>query len=179
MRYVTMRGHENDIEQVSNCSHMRTVISKRVCTEAKLHCAYLESQAPGEGGLSKYNGQVSVPLFAAGCTGVHVPGPSIFHLNMINYWTVYQYRHNLKACLHGRRGPQIDEVSCGGAPHLSCKRDLMKMRYYMDWRVTHLSGLPHIPGVPPPPRKQALSSASLQICLVDYICQKLYQLVLQ
>ena len=54
MRYVTLRGHENHIEQVLNCSHVSTVISKRVCNEAKLRRAYLESQAPGEGGLSKY-----------------------------------------------------------------------------------------------------------------------------
>ena len=89
-----------------------------------------------------------MPLFAAGYTGVYVPSRTIFHVNMISYWTVYRYRHNLKACLHVGRGPQTDEVSCGAAPHPSCKRDLMKMRDYMDRLVTHLSGLPHIPGVP-------------------------------
>ena len=55
-------------------------------------------------------GEVSVPLFAAGCSGVYVPGRSIFDVNVISYWTVYWYRYNVKACLHGRRGPQIDEV---------------------------------------------------------------------
>ena len=29
----------------------------------------------------------------------------------------------LRACLGGARGPQIGEVTCGGTPHLSCKRD--------------------------------------------------------
>ena len=54
----------------------------------------------------------------------------------------------LTACLHGCGGPQINEVTCGGSPHLSCKRDQIKMRDYMDRRVTHQSGLPHLPGVP-------------------------------
>ena len=32
-------------------------------------------------------------------------------------------------------GPQI-EVTCGGSAHLSCSRDQIKMRNYMDRRVT-------------------------------------------
>ena len=41
-------------------------------------------------------------------------------------------------------------VTCGGSPHLSCKRDQIKMRDYMDRRVTS-------PALgPPPPCKQAL-----------------------
>ena len=37
----------------------------------------------------------------------------------------------------GGGGPQIGEVICGGPPHLqvSCKRDQIKMRDYMDKRV--------------------------------------------
>ena len=42
----------------------------------------------------------------------------------------------LKACLHGGGGPQLGEVTCGGSPHLSCKRDQVKMRDYMDRWVT-------------------------------------------
>ena len=53
-----------------------------------------------------------------------------------------------RACLHGGGGPQIGEVTCGGSPHLSCKRDQIKMRDYVDRRVTHQSGIPHLPGVP-------------------------------
>ena len=45
-------------------------------------------------------------------------------------------------------GPQIGEVTCGGSLLLSCKRDQIKMRDYEDRRVTHQSGLPHLPGVP-------------------------------
>ena len=55
---------------------------------------------------------------------------------------------SLRACLHGRGGPQMGEVLCGGSHHLSCKRDEIKMRDYVDRRVTHQSGLPHLPGVP-------------------------------
>ena len=32
-------------------------------------------------------------------------------------------RIQLKACLQGGGGPQVGEVTCGGSPHLSCKRD--------------------------------------------------------
>ena len=44
-------------------------------------------------------------------------------------------------------GPQIGEVTCDRSPYLSCKRDQIKMRDYMDRRVTHQSGLPHLPGI--------------------------------
>ena len=42
----------------------------------------------------------------------------------------------VRACLHGGGGPQVGEVKYGGSPHLSCKRDQIKMRDYMDKRVT-------------------------------------------
>ena len=54
----------------------------------------------------------------------------------------------LRACLHGGGGPQIGEVTCGGSPHLPCKRDQIKMRGYRTDGLPHLSGLPHLPGVP-------------------------------
>ena len=60
--------------------------------------------------------------------------------------------HNIvtlvRACLHGGKGTQVGEITCGGSPHLSCKHDWIKMRDYMDRRVTPLSGLFHLPGVP-------------------------------
>ena len=44
---------------------------------------------------------------------------------------------DLRACLHEGGGPHIGaEVTCGGSPHLSCKHDQIKMRDYMDTRVT-------------------------------------------
>ena len=42
----------------------------------------------------------------------------------------------LRAFLHGGGGPQVGEVSCGGSPHLSSKRDQIKKRDFMDRRVT-------------------------------------------
>ena len=42
----------------------------------------------------------------------------------------------LWACLHGGGGTQIGEVTWGGSPNLSCKRDQIKMGDYMDRRVT-------------------------------------------
>ena len=38
----------------------------------------------------------------------------------------------LRACLHGSGGPQVGEVKFGGSPHLSCERDQIKMRDYID-----------------------------------------------
>ena len=35
----------------------------------------------------------------------------------------------LRACLHGGGGPQIGEVTCGGSPHLSCKRDQIALMH--------------------------------------------------
>ena len=53
----------------------------------------------------------------------------------------------LRACLQGG-GAQIGGVTCGGSPHLSCKRDQIKIRDYVERRVTHQNGIPHLPGVP-------------------------------
>ena len=33
----------------------------------------------------------------------------------------------LRACLHEGGEPQVGEVTCGGLPHLTCKRDQIKM----------------------------------------------------
>ena len=63
----------------------------------------------------------------------------------------------LRACLHRGGGPQIGEVTGGGSPHLSCKRDQSTVKWDIIWTggLPHPSGLPHLPG-PPPPCKQAL-----------------------
>ena len=49
--------------------------------------------------------------------------------NSYNIRTAYLLSRygDLRACLHGGGGPQISEVTCGGSPHLSCKRDQIKM----------------------------------------------------
>ena len=54
----------------------------------------------------------------------------------------------------------MHEVTWGGSPHLSCKRDQIKMRDYMDRRVTPPKRVPSPNWGPPPPCKQALISLS-------------------
>ena len=66
----------------------------------------------------------------------------------------------LKACLHGGGGPQIGEVTFGGSPHLSCEHDRIKMRDYMDRRVTPPKRDTSPSWGPPPPCKQALKQNS-------------------
>ena len=61
------------------------------------------------------------------------------------------------ACLHGRGVPQICEVTCGGSTHLSCKRVQIKMRDYMDRRVTLSPRVTSPTRGPPLPCKQALN----------------------
>ena len=54
-------------------------------------------------------------------------------------------------------GPQKGVVTCGGSAYLSYKRDRMKMRDYVNRRLTHQSALPHLPGVPHLHVEQALT----------------------
>ena len=64
-----------------------------------------------------------------------------------------QNRQNtyFRACLHEGGGPQVGEVTWGGLPHLTCKRDHIKMREYMDRRVTPPKRFTSpIWGTPPP-----------------------------
>ena len=63
---------------------------------------------------------------------------------------------SLRACLHEGGGPQVGEVTCGGLPHLTCKRDHIKMRDCMDRRVTPPKRVTSPTWGLPPPCKQAL-----------------------
>lgn len=59
--------------------------------------------------------------------------------SLLRYFRSYRYMWMsfVRACLHGGGGLQIGEVSRGGSLHLlSCKRAQVKMRDYMDRRVT-------------------------------------------
>ena len=60
-----------------------------------------------------------------------------------------------RACLHGGGGPQVGEAKYGGSPHLSCKRDQIKMRDYMDKRFTPPKRVTSPTWGPPAPCKQA------------------------
>ena len=68
-------------------------------------------------------------------------------------WTVYK----------------VGEVICGGSPHLSCKRDQIKMRDYMDRWVTSPKRVTLPTWGLPPPCKQALTSGSLMMLQMDAI----------
>ena len=50
----------------------------------------------------------------------------------------------------------MDKVTRGGSPHLSCKRDQIKMSDYMDRRVTPPKRATSATWGPPPLCKQAL-----------------------
>ena len=67
-----------------------------------------------------------------------------------------QYWCQLRVCLHGGGGPQIGEVTCGGSPHLSCKRHEIKMRDSIERQVTPPKRVTSPSRGPPPPCKQAL-----------------------
>ena len=63
---------------------------------------------------------------------------------------------SLRACLHRGGGPQMGEVICGVSPHLSCKPDQIKMRHYMNRRVTPPERVTSPTWGPPTQSKQAL-----------------------
>ena len=63
-------------------------------------------------------------------------------------------------CLLVGGRPQVGEVTRGGSPHLSCKRDQIKMRDDMDGRVTPPKRVTSPTWGPPPLCKQALSPST-------------------
>ena len=76
-------------------------------------------------------------------------------------------RASLRACLHEDGGPQVGEVTCGGLPHLTCKCDYIKMRDYMDRRVTPPKWVTSPTWGPPPPYKQALRLQTVRILRIQ------------
>ena len=72
------------------------------------------------------------------------------------YVDYLQPAFSLRACLHRGGGPQIGDVTCGGSPHLTWKRDQLKMRDYMERRVTPPKRVTSPTWVPPAPCKQVL-----------------------
>ena len=69
---------------------------------------------------------------------------------------------HLRAYLHGGWACQIGEVTCCGSPHLLCKCDQIKMRDYMDKRVTPPKRVTSPTWGAPPPFKQALNPVKWQ-----------------
>ena len=64
---------------------------------------------------------------------------------------LFLWIYDLRACLHEGGVPQVGEVTCGGLPHLTCKRDHIKMRDCMDRRVTPPKRVTSPIWGPPPP----------------------------
>ena len=77
------------------------------------------------------------------------------HGQVVSKVTLTRSKTSLRACVREGGGPQEGEVTCGKLPHLTCKCDHIKMRDFMDRRVTSPTW------GPPPPSKQALSAKSL------------------
>ena len=77
-------------------------------------------------------------IFVSLCKGKDPIGRTLFlpswNLHKVELFSTFISQ--LRACLHEGGGPQVDEVTCGGLPHLTCKRDHIKMRDYMDRRAT-------------------------------------------
>ena len=105
----------------ATCENSSTRLEKRL-ENSKSVKWFIEKIAPQSGGILQ-----KFVCWGSRSTACEIPG---------------------RACLHGGGGPQIGEVTCGGSPCLSCKRDQIKMIDYMDRWVTHQSRLPHLPGVP-------------------------------
>ena len=59
---------------------------------------------------------------------------AIHHSKIYKRNSIQLTRH--RACLHGGGGHKTGDVTCGESLHLPCKRDQIKMRDYMDRRVT-------------------------------------------
>ena len=84
-------------------------------------------------------------------------GRALHRSSFIQLLFIYTAGNTLRACLHGGGGPQVGEVTCDASPHLSCKRDQIKMTDYMNRRITQPKRVTSPTWVPPTPCKQALT----------------------
>ena len=66
-------------------------------------------------------------------------------------------------------GPQVGEKTRGGLPHLTCKRDHIKMRDHMDRQVTPPKRVTSPTWGPPPPCKQAFRHVFILFVLFRFI----------
>ena len=55
---------------------------------------------------------------------------------ILNKTQTILYKRDIKGLLHGGGRPHIGEVTCGGSPYLSGKRDQVIIRDYTDRGVT-------------------------------------------
>ena len=84
------------------------------------------------------------------------PVTGIYSLLGKRDFTILFFDTNFRAFLHGRGGPQVGEVKCGRSPHLSCKRNQIKMRDDIDRWVTPPKQVTSPTWGLPPPCKQAV-----------------------
>ena len=84
------------------------------------------------------------------------PVTGIYSLLGKRDFTILFFDTNFRAFLHWLGGPQVGEVKCGRSPHLSCKRDQIKMRDDIDRRVTPPKQVTSPTWGLPPPCKQAV-----------------------
>ena len=89
-------------------------------------------------------------------------------LNLLFFWRRCCGRR-LRACLHEDGRLQVGEVTFGGLPNLTCKRDYIKMRDYMDRRVTPPKRVTSLTWGPLPPCKQALSCLCSLLTVEDHL----------
>ena len=61
-----------------------------------------------------------------------------------------------RACLHEGGGPHEGEITCSKLPHLTCERDHIMMRDYLDRRVTPPKRVTSPTWSPSPPCKQTV-----------------------
>ena len=84
------------------------------------------------------------------------------HLTSSHPTMLCPFARGVRGSLHGVGRPQVGEVTCGESPHLSCKRDQIEMRDYMDRWVTPPKRVTSPTWGPPPPCKQALRNIRLK-----------------
>ena len=97
------------------------------------------------------------PPTAVNCPGNVAVRPRLGGLPHLATFTCQNATPAERVTLPGRSGNRL-----GGLSHLSCKRDQIKMRDYMERRVTPPRRVTSSTWGPPPPCKQALNGLKLR-----------------
>ena len=82
---------------------------------------------------------------------------------LVGYPTLKRLHGKILPRLRGLPGLADRTTHLGGSPHLSCKRDQIKLRDYMDRRVTPLKRVTTPTWGSLPPCKQALTGALSEV----------------
>ena len=95
----------------------------------------------------------------------------------LGYLTLKRWHGKIWPQLRGLPGVADRATHLEGWPHLSCKRDQIKMRDYMDRRVTPPKRVTSPTWGPPLPCKQALSQKFKLVLQSFYCCWFLFELI--